>query len=89
MQLQHLVAVFFYQVVYGASEAYWVGFKAGHHDGLNAVYDIGDTCWYTIMGNQRVYYTQAQTDQYNKGYDDGWNTTCKQGIAEDRISAIL
>jgi hypothetical protein len=57
-------------IVNAHSKDYWVGFEAGHDDGKNAVYDIGDTC-----------------DNYNftrcsAGYDDGWNTTCHQGIAK-------
>ena len=41
-----------------------VGFKAGHDDGKNAVFDLGDTC-----GNYN--FTRC-----SDGYTDGYNTTC-------------
>lgn len=50
--------------------SYNVGFKAGHDDGLNAVFDIGGTC------------DDYNTTQCDAGYYDGWNTTCHAGTAK-------
>jgi hypothetical protein len=86
-----LVAVFFYQVVYGVESGGYaivrydkydrmivtcqMGFQAGKQDGLNAVADIGDTC-----NDGRT--PAANDTECTQGYIDGYNTTCHIGVAK-------
>jgi hypothetical protein len=70
--------------------AYMFGFKFGKDQGLGGAYDISDTCdgaagGKTISTDNGISVNLSldnNTQRCMWGWNDGWNTTCKQGIAK-------
>ena len=56
-----------------------IGFNAGKADGLNGIYDIGDTC---NQQNGTSIITTTDSDHCYTGYGDGWNETCHIGLTK-------
>jgi hypothetical protein len=74
-----LMAISSTTIVSAHTAAYMIGFNAGKADGLNGIYDIGDTC---NQQNGTSIITTTDSNHCNTRYDDGWNKTCHIGLTK-------